>query len=120
MGMHLSTKPRRLSACRPLSGTSYPKALYAFSSPKQAQKMAHKYLGKSAKLYPAINPVKKYRICDPMLKQWVNFGQMGYQDYTRHKNKTRRKNYLTRTAGMLGNWKDNKYSANNLSRNILW
>jgi hypothetical protein len=26
--------------------------------------MAHKYLGKSAKLYPASNPVKKYRICD--------------------------------------------------------
>jgi hypothetical protein len=117
--MHAYAKTRR---CRPPPATNlrYPKALYAFSSPRQAQKMARKYLGASARLYPASNPVKKYRICDPKLNQWVNFGQMGYEDYTRHKNKTRRKNYLTRTAGMLGNWKRNKYSANNLSRNILW
>jgi hypothetical protein len=27
---------------------------------------------------------------------------------------------LTRTKGMLGDWKRNKYSANNLSRHILW
>ena len=118
MKLNMSVKTRR--SCRPPKGMSYPKALYAFSNPRQARKMARKYLGKSAKLYPANNPMKKYRICDPKLNQWVNFGQMGYQDYTRHKNKTRRTNYLTRTAGMLGNWKRNKYSANNLSRNILW
>ena len=66
------------------------------------------------------NPKKKYMICDPKTNTWVNFGQLGYEDYTRHKNKTRRRNYLTRTAGMRGNWKSNKYSANNLSRHILW
>jgi len=82
--------------------------------------MAHKYLGKTAKLYPSDRPEKKYRICDPKKGHYVRFGQMGYQDYTRHKNKARRRNYLTRTANMLGNWKHNKYSANNLSRNILW
>jgi len=118
--MNSRTKRRSLGACVPPNRAEFPKALYAFSSPKQAQKMARAYLGASAQLYPAINPAKKYRICDPKLNKWVNFGQMGYQDYTRHKNKTRRKNYLTRTAGMLGNWKRNKYSANNLSRHILW
>jgi hypothetical protein len=45
---------------------------------------------------------------------------MGYEDFTKHHNKTRRKNYLTRTKFMRGDWKNNKYSANNLSRNILW
>lgn len=99
---------------------TFKKILYKYSSPKQAQKMAHKYLGKTAKLYPASNPEKKYMVCDPVEKKWVNFGQLGYEDYTRHKNKTRRRNYLTRTAGMRGNWKSNKYSANNLSRHILW
>jgi len=118
--MNSRTKRRSLCACVPPNRAEFPKALYAFSSPKQAQKMARAYLGASAQLYPAINTAKKYRICDPKLNKWVNFGQMGYQDYTRHKNKTRRKNYLTRTAGMLGNWKRNKYSANNLSRHILW
>jgi len=100
--------------------TTYKKILYKYSSPKQAQKMAYKYLGKTAKLHAASNPEKKYMICDPVSKKWINFGQLGYEDYTRHKNKTRRRNYLTRTAGMMGNWKSNKYSANNLSRNILW
>jgi hypothetical protein len=108
--------------CKKLSKreTRYKKILYKYSSPTQAQKMATKYLGKTAKLYPANNPVKKYRICDPVSKKWVNFGQLGYEDYTRHKDKTRRHNYLTRSAGMSGNWKSNKYSANNLSRKITW
>jgi hypothetical protein len=108
--------------CKKLSKreTRYKKILYKYSSPSQAQKMAIKYLGKTAKLYPANNPVKKYRICDPVSKKWVNFGQLGYEDYTRHKDKMRRHNYLTRTANMRGNWKKNKYSANNLSRRVLW
>jgi hypothetical protein len=98
----------------------YPKRLYLYSTPRTAQRMAYKYLGKSAKLYPARNPVKKYSIYDTIHDKWVNFGQMGYEDFTKHHNKTRRKNYLTRTKGMLGDWKNNKYSANNLSRHILW
>ena len=114
-------KSRKIN-CKKLSKrySRYKKNLYKYSSPTQAQKMATKYLGKTAKLYPANNPVKKYRICDPVSKKWVNFGQLGYEDYTRHKNKTRRHNYLTRTANMRGNWKSNKYSANNLSRKITW
>ena len=99
---------------------TYPKRLYLYSTPRTAQRMAYKYLGRSAKLYPARNPVKKYSIYDTIHDKWVNFGQMGYEDFTKHHNKTRRKNYLTRTKGMLGNWKNNKYSANNLSRHILW
>ena len=108
--------------CKKLSKrySRYKKILYKYSSPTQAQKMATKYLGKTAKLYPANNPVKKYMICDPVSKKWVNFGQLGYEDYTRHKDKTRRHNYLTRTANMRGDWKSNKYSANNLSRRVLW
>ena len=110
------------SKCKKLSKrySRYKKIIYKYSSPTQAQKMATKYLGKTAKLYPANNPVKKYRICDPVSKKWVNFGQLGYEDYTRHKDKTRRHNYLTRSAGMSGNWKSNKFSANNLSRKIIW
>ena len=100
----------------------FPKRIYLYSTPRTAQRMAYKYLGriKTAKLYPAKNPAKKYMVFDPKNNKWVNFGQMGYEDYTKHHDKTRRKNYLTRTKGMLGEWKSNKYSANNLSRSILW
>ena len=82
--------------------------------------MAYKYLGKTAKLYPASNPEKKYRIYDPKNNKWVNFGQMGYEDYTKHKDKKRRDNYLKRSGNIKGNWKNSKYSANSLSRKILW
>ena len=111
-----------VNKCKKLSKreTRYKKIIYKYSSPIQAQKMATKYLGKTAKLYPANNPVKKYMICDPVSKKWVNFGQLGYEDYTRHKDKTRRHNYLTRSAGMRGDWKKNKFSANQLSRRVLW
>jgi hypothetical protein len=94
--------------------------LYLYSNPRKAQQMAYKYLGKTAKLYPATNPEKKYSIFDEKNNKWVNFGQIGYEDYTKHKDKSRRKNYLTRTKSMRGNWRSNRYSANNLSRNILW
>jgi hypothetical protein len=105
-----------------IKSKKFPKRIYLYSTPRTAQRMAYKYLGriKTAKLYPARNPAKKYMIFDPKNNKWVNFGQMGYEDYTKHHDKTRRKNYLTRTKGMLGDWKSNKYSANNLSRSILW
>ena len=99
---------------------TYPKRIYNYSSPLKAQKMAYNYLGKTAKIYPANRPEKKYKIYDPKNEKWINFGQLGYEDYTKHKDKKRRKSYLTRTAKIKGDWKSNKYSANNLSRNILW
>jgi hypothetical protein len=98
----------------------FTKKLRKYSNPEKAQKMAYKYLGKTAKLYPANNPIKKYKIYDPKKCKWINFGQIGYEDFTKHNNKTRRHNYLTRTKNMRGNWRKNPYSANNLSRNILW
>jgi hypothetical protein len=98
----------------------FTKKLLRYSNPIIAQHMAYKYLGKTAKLYPASNPQKKYKIYDKKHNKWVNFGQIGYEDFTKHKDKTRRKNYLTRTKFMRGDWKNNPYSANNLSRNILW
>ena len=93
--------------------------LYLYSNPVKAQTQAFKYLGKNAVLYKSQNINKKYAIIDPSGKT-TNFGQLGYEDFTKHNDKLRRKNYLTRTAGMKGNWKNNPYSANNLSRNILW
>jgi len=111
---------KRISRCVIHKTHRFTKKLYKYSNPIKAQKMAYRYLGKTAKLYPSRNPDKKYMICDPNKKKWINFGQIGYQDYLRHADKKRRKNYLTRTANMRGNWKNNPYSANNLSRHILW
>jgi len=93
--------------------------IWMYSNPREAQEKAFKIYGKDAILYRSKAKNKKYSILNPQGKI-INFGQMGYEDFTKHKNSIRRHNYLTRTAGMKGNWKDDGYSANNLSRNILW
>lgn len=100
--------------------TIFSKTLKKYSNPKEAQRKAYKYLGKTARLYPSIQSKKKYDIYDKKHNKWVHFGALNYEDFTKHKDKTRRKNYLTRSAGIRGQWKKNPYSANNLSRNILW
>ena len=96
----------------------YTKELLKYSNPNIAQKRAYAYLGKTAKLYPASKKQKKYRIWNG--EKWINFGQLGYQDYTRHKDNTRRRSYLARSRKIRGDWKRNKYSPNNLSIHILW
>jgi hypothetical protein len=94
--------------------------LRKYSDPTTAQKRAYRYLGKTATLYPAQKKDKKYSIYDPKHQKWVNFGQLGYEDYTKHHEKTRRRNYLRRSRKITGSWKENKYSPNNLSIHILW
>jgi hypothetical protein len=91
-----------------------------FSNPKQVMKNAKKYLGKDVAIELSNKKDKKYMVYNPNTKKWVHFGQIGYEDFTKHKDPKRRENYLTRTANMKGDWKDDKYSPNNLSRNLLW
>lgn len=54
----------------------------------------------------------------------VHFGQKGYQDFTQHKDKKRRKNYLTRSAGIRNKsgqlTKDDPFSPNYWARRELW
>jgi len=54
----------------------------------------------------------------------IHFGQKGYQDYTMHKDSNRKKNYLTRSAGIRDKngrlTKDNPLSPNYWSRKYLW
>jgi len=56
---------------------------------------------------------------DPTGK-WIHFGAMGYEDYTKHKDQTRRENYLNRSTNIKGSWKQNKFSPNNLAIHLLW
>lgn len=58
-------------------------------------------------------------IQDPNNK-WIHFGQMGYEDYTKHRDENRRMNYLNRASKIKGHWKTNKYSPNNLAIHLLW
>lgn len=90
-----------------------------YSNPRIVYRLARKYLGKTAKISLSSRRDKKYMVITPKGKT-VHFGQMGYEDYTHHRNKTRRKNYLTRSGKIKGDWAKDKYSANNLARKLLW
>jgi len=89
-----------------------------YSNPLEVQRKAKQYLG-NITVYLSDKPEKKYMIQKPDGK-WVYFGQMGFEDFTKHKDQERRNRYLRRTENMRGNWKNDKYSPNNLSRNLLW
>jgi hypothetical protein len=96
------------------------KELKKWSNPEEAQKKAKAIYGAIGIL--GVSPVKdkKYRIYNPIKKKYVDFGQMGYEDFTKHKNKKRRELYLQRSLNIKGNWKKDPFSANNLSVFILW
>jgi len=90
------------------------------SNPDKALTNTKKYLGKNAALYPSEKSKYKYKVFNPNTNKFVYFGSMLYEDYLKHGDEIRKKNFLLRSGNIKGNWKDDKYSKNNLSRNILW
>lgn len=71
-----------------------------------------------ASLYVSTRKNKKYMLFNGC--KTVHFGQLPYEDYTKHRNKTRRQNYLTRATNIKGKWKTDPYSPNNLAIHLLW
>ena len=68
-------------------------------------------------IYRSFKPDKKYMVLTPDDK-WVHFGQMGWEDYTKHKDDERRDRFLKRSSEWRG--LDNIYSPAFLSRYFLW
>jgi len=81
-------------------------------------KNAKRYLGKDVDILPSTRKGKKFMVMKPN-GSWVHFGSSLYQDFTQHNDVDRQRSYLNRSAGIKSKWND-KYNANNLSREILW
>jgi hypothetical protein len=95
--------------------------LLKVSNPKEVIKKAQQYFNDpDIKVYLSNKKNKKYAIYDKINKKLVHFGQMGFQDHTYHNDPQRRERYLKRASNIKGNWKDNIYSPNNMSINLLW
>jgi hypothetical protein len=97
--------------------------LLKVSNPKIVIKNAQKYFNNpNIKVYLSTRKDKKYSIINPKTNKFIHFGQMHppMEDFTFHSNLQRRDNYLARTANIRGSWKNDKYSANNLARILLW
>jgi hypothetical protein len=89
------------------------------SDKQEVIKKAKNYLGLDVKIKPSTRKGKKFMVENPKGKM-VHFGAKGYDDFTKHKDDTRRQNYLSRATKIKGDWKKDKYSPNNLAINILW
>jgi hypothetical protein len=97
------------------------KEVIKFSDPSKVLKNVNKYFRDEGYIFGySLRKDKKYQIYDPNKNKWIHFGQIGYRDYTLTKNKKKRDAYLKRATNIKGDWKDNKYSANNLAINLLW
>jgi hypothetical protein len=71
-------------------------SLFEWSNPKIAQKKAFEILGKDAILYKSDKPDKKYKYYNPLLQKYQYFGQMNFQDFTKHLDEDRRNRFLNR------------------------
>lgn len=88
------------------------------SNPAKVRANFRKYKGNDdAKLELSEKKDKKYKVI--VDGKTTHFGSK-MQDYTKHGSETRRNSYLARAKGIKGDWKSNKYSANNLAINLLW
>ena len=68
---------------------------------------------------PSTRKNKKYMIMNDDHK-YIHFGDSRYEYFTKHQDKERLKNYLSRATKIKGNWRKDKYSPNNLAINLLW
>ena len=87
--------------------------LSSFSNPEYVKNKA-KVMGLNP-VYESSRKNKKYTIFDG--HKWVHFGQLGYQDYTRHKDEKRRLSFQKRNH----KWENSPvYSPAWLSWHLLW
>ena len=93
--------------------------IHEYSNIDKVFKKAKKYLGVNVEIALSTRKGKKFMVKNKDDK-WIHFGALGYEDFTKHNDKERQQRYLKRATKIKGNWKDNKYSPNNLSIHILW
>lgn len=94
--------------------------LLTVSNPEKVLQNAIKYFNNpNIELYISNGKQNKYMVYNDNMKK-INFGSIRYQDNSYHNDPIRRERYLKRANNIKGNWKDNKYSPNNLSINLLW
>ncbi len=84
----------------------FSKTLKKVSNPTTVTRKAKQIYGTGVKIVESRAKGEKYALIKPDGKR-NKFGSIDYEDYTKHKNATRRDNYLKRSAGVKSNWKGN-------------
>jgi hypothetical protein len=93
------------------------KDIHQYSNPQKVLENGIEIFGPNFELYISSRKDKKYTIIDPYTKRHVHFGQLPYEDFTKHGDEARRQRFLRRNA----RWKDAyEYSPAFLSYHLLW
>jgi hypothetical protein len=86
------------------------------SNPSRVRELLDYYLGKDIPLYLSTRKHSKYMILTPDNK-YVHFGNINYEDFTKHNDIWRRHKFRTRNS----KWKNaSKFSPSYLSYYLLW
>jgi hypothetical protein len=98
--------------------------LVKVSDPAEVKRRFEKYRGSAkATIEPSPRADKKYLVrvaaADGQRGRAVHIGST-MEDYTKHADEARRKSYLARATAIRGDWKSDKWSANNLAIHLLW
>jgi hypothetical protein len=98
--------------------------LIKISDPAEVKRRFEKYRGSAkATIEPSPREDKKYLVrvaaADGKRGRAIHIGST-LADFTKHGDETKRKSYLARSAGIKGDWRDDKWSANNMSRALMW
>jgi len=99
--------------------------LIKISDPSEVKRRFEKYRGSTTKatIEPSPRADKKYLVrvapSNGMRGRAIHFGST-MADFTKTGDEAKRKSYRARSAGIKGDWRDDKWSANNLARNLLW
>jgi hypothetical protein len=92
--------------------------IYEISDPDEVCRKFLKYKGRdNASIAFSSRKDKKYMVS--YNGTTTHFGSR-LPDFTRHGDEARRQRYLKRANGIKGDWRNNKYSANNLAIHLLW
>lgn len=81
---------------RPIPINRIPKSdsIWEYSNPNKVEKKAKKYM---INVFRSTRPSKKYMVQNADAK-WIHFGQMDYEDFTKHEDEERRQRFLKRNA----------------------
>jgi hypothetical protein len=98
--------------------------LIKISDPVEVKRRFEKYRGAAkATIEPSPRIDKKYMVrvaaAGGVRGRVVHIGS-NMADFTKTADEKKRASYLARSAGIKGDWRDDKWSPNNLSRALMW
>jgi len=86
-----------------------------YSNPSIVERNAKALYGPAVQLQRSTAKDKKYMILTP--KGWVHFGQLGYEDFTKHQDPRRRTLFRSRMKRFKN---ADKWTAGYMSYHLLW